>query len=130
QCVYPGVEHVGALDVVDIGIPAEAVAAVGPQTVLLEAAEVGSWLPRRPRAGHKGTFGHVLVIAGSRGKSGAALIAAEGAGRAGAGLTTLAGPAALQSVLEGHIREAMTAALPDDPSGTMALGDGGALREL
>ena len=130
QHVYPGAELVGALDVVDIGIPAEAVTAVGPRTALLEAAEVGRCLPRRPRAGHKGTFGHVLVIAGSRGKSGAALLAAEGAGRAGAGLTTLAGPAALQSVLEGHVREAMTAALPDDPAGTMALGDGGALAAL
>jgi len=130
QCVYPGVDYVGTLDVVDIGIPADAVAAVGPKTTLLEATEVGAWLPRRPRAGHKGTFGHVLVIAGSRGKSGAALLAAEGAGRAGAGLTTLAGPAALQSTLEGHVREAMTAALPDDPAGTMALGDGGALTEL
>jgi NAD(P)H-hydrate epimerase len=98
--------------------------------VLLGAAEVGRWLPRRPRSGHKGTFGHVLVIAGSCGKSGAALLAAEGAGRAGSGLITLAGPAALQPVLEGHVREAMTGALPDDPAGTMALGDGGALKAL
>jgi NAD(P)H-hydrate epimerase len=117
QCLYPGVEHTGRLEVVDIGIPAEALAAVGPRCALLDAAEVGRLLPRRARDAHKGTFGHVLVVAGSRGKSGAALLAAEAAARSGAGLTTLAVPASLQSVVEGHVREAMTAALPHEPSG-------------
>ena len=28
-------------------------------------------LAPRPRGGHKGTFGHVLVVGGSRGKTGA-----------------------------------------------------------
>src|SRR2546425_6793588 len=110
QVVYPGVDHTGILDVVDIGIPAAALAAVQPRTSLLEAGEVGRLLPVRPRDAHKGTFGHVLVIAGSHGKTGAALLAAEGAARAGAGLTTLAVPAALQPVFEGRGRELMTAA--------------------
>ena len=122
QCLYPGVEHSGRLAVVDIGIPADAVAAVGPKGMLLDAADVGRLLPRRPRDAHKGTFGHVLVVAGSRGKSGAALLAAEAAARSGAGLTTLAVPASLQPVVEGHVREAMTAALPHDPS-SAELGD-------
>jgi NAD(P)H-hydrate epimerase len=115
QCLYPGVEHTGRLEVVDIGIPAAAVAAVGPRAVLLETADVGRLLPRRPRDAHKGTFGHVLVVAGSPGKSGAALLAAEASARSGAGLTTLAVPAALQPVVEGHVREAMTTALPAEP---------------
>jgi NAD(P)H-hydrate epimerase len=125
--IHPGAELSGMLEVVDIGIAAGALLAHPPTTRLLEVAEVGRLLPVRARAAHKGTFGHVLVIAGSRGKSGAALMAAEGAARAGAGLTTLAGPASLQSVFEGQVREVMTEALPDGPDGAMSLGDGQAL---
>jgi NAD(P)H-hydrate epimerase len=124
QLTYPGVELTGLLAVVDIGIPEAAVAAVAPRTTLLEAEEVGRLLPPRPGDAHKGHFGHVLVIAGSRGKTGAALLTAEAAVRAGAGLTTLAVPATLQPILEGHVREAMTAALPDTGDGAADLGDG------
>src|SRR5438552_3841998 len=113
QVVYPGIDYTGILDVVDIGIPPAALAAVHPRTSLLERGEVGRLLPPRPRDAHKGTFGHVLVLAGSRGKTGAALLAAEGVARAGAGLTTLAVPGALQPVFEGRVREVMTAALPE-----------------
>jgi NAD(P)H-hydrate epimerase len=49
-------------------------------------------LARRPADSHKGTFGHVLVVAGSRGMSGAAILCASAAVRGGAGLVTLAAP--------------------------------------
>jgi hydroxyethylthiazole kinase-like uncharacterized protein yjeF len=130
QLIHPGVEHTGLLAVVDIGIPAEALAAVGPRVSLLERHEVGALLRPRPRDAHKGDFGHVLVIAGSRGKTGAALLATGGAARAGAGLTTLAVAASLQAILEGRVREAMTAALPDTGDGAAALADGGAVDAL
>src|SRR5262245_44369174 len=130
QVMYPGADLCGRLHVVDIGIPAEAVAAVGPRMRLLEAAEVGRLLPRRARDAHKGTFGHVLVVAGSRGKTGAALLASAAAARAGAGLTTLAAAGSLLPVLEGHVREIMTEPLPDGPDGTAALGDGLAIEHL
>ena len=45
--------------------------------------------PRRPVAGHKGTFGHVAILAGSLGYHGAAVLAARGAQRAQPGLITL-----------------------------------------
>ena len=44
---------------------------------------------RRPAAGHKGDFGHALLVAGSRGFQGAAVLAARGAQRAQPGLVTL-----------------------------------------
>jgi NAD(P)H-hydrate epimerase len=124
QLLYPGVEYTGELQIVDIGIPDAAVAAVRPRVTLLEEAQVGRLVKRRPRDAHKGTFGHVLVIAGSRGKTGAALLATGAAGRAGAGLVTLAVAARLQPIVEGHVRESMTAALPDDGEGVAALDDG------
>jgi NAD(P)H-hydrate epimerase len=130
QVLYPGLEHTGELEIVDIGLRRDAVDTVGATVHVLEPRTVGALLPRRPRNAHKGTFGHVLVIAGSRGKTGAALLATEGAGRAGAGLVTTASAAILQPTLEGHVREAMTAALPDGRDGTAALGDGVALLRL
>jgi NAD(P)H-hydrate epimerase len=54
-------------------------------------------LPRRPRDGHKGTFGTVLVVAGSHGMLGAAILAARGALRGGAGLVRCALPAELMA---------------------------------
>jgi hydroxyethylthiazole kinase-like uncharacterized protein yjeF len=45
--------------------------------------------PRRAVAGHKGSFGHVAIIAGSLGYHGAAVLAARGAGRAQPGLVTV-----------------------------------------
>jgi ADP-dependent NAD(P)H-hydrate dehydratase / NAD(P)H-hydrate epimerase len=45
--------------------------------------------PRRPVAGHKGTFGHLAILAGSLGYHGAAVLAARGAQRAQPGLITL-----------------------------------------
>ncbi len=45
--------------------------------------------PPRPPAGHKGTFGHLVIIAGSQGYHGAAVLAARGAQRAQPGLITL-----------------------------------------
>ncbi len=124
QLMHPGVEHTGHLVVVDIGIPPAAITSVGPRTTLLDERTVGEFLPRRPRDAHKGTFGHVLIVAGSRGKLGAALLATEAAARAGVGLTTLAVPATLQPLCEGKVREAMTAMLPDTGDGTAVLGDG------
>ena len=130
QLIYPGVEHTGLLAVVDIGIPPEALAAVQPRVSLLEQQEVGRLLAPRPRDAHKGTFGHVLLVAGSRGKTGAALLAAQGSARAGAGLVTLAVPATLQPALEARVREAMTVALGDTGAGAAALSDGAALEDL
>jgi len=45
--------------------------------------------PVRPVAGHKGSFGHLAIIAGSSGYHGAAVLAARGAQRAQPGLITL-----------------------------------------
>ncbi|MCL7744597.1 NAD(P)H-hydrate dehydratase [Guyparkeria hydrothermalis] len=50
----------------------------------------GLRLAARPRDGHKGSFGTVLIVAGNRGMPGAARLAAEGALRVGAGKVIVA----------------------------------------
>jgi NAD(P)H-hydrate epimerase len=110
---WPGCEFVGELVVVDIGIPRTLVEASQLATFFLDAAELFGRLRPRPEGGHKGTFGHALVVAGSVGKAGAALLCGEAALRGGAGLVTLAVPAVLQPATEGRVRELMTAGYAD-----------------
>ncbi len=104
----PGTHFVGQLVVVDIGIPPQAVEEAAIQTELLTGGEVGGWLPLRRSTAHKGTFGHLLVLAGSAGKTGAALLCANGALRAGTGLVSLAVPHDLNPIFETALAEAMT----------------------
>jgi ADP-dependent NAD(P)H-hydrate dehydratase / NAD(P)H-hydrate epimerase len=70
-------------------------------------------LAPRPPSGHKGTFGHVLVVAGSPGKSGAAAMSGLGALRAGAGLVNVASSAAAIPQIAAHAPELMTVALDE-----------------
>lgn len=71
-------------------------------------------LPERPKRGHKGSFGKLLVIAGSLDYAGAALLVCRAAGRAGAGLVTLAVPESLQPLFAAKVVEATTMGLPED----------------
>ncbi len=108
----PGKEWAGQLVVADIGIPPEAAASVS--TELLDQKQIVAWLPARPQSGHKGTFGHLLVLAGSRGKTGAAILACQGALRTGAGLVTLLAPGGLNDLYECALSEPMTVPLAGD----------------
>src|SRR5205085_11067087 len=81
---------------------------------LLDDEIVADLLPERPKRGHKGTFGKLLVIAGSLDYAGAALLVGSAGGRAGAGLVTLAIPESLQPLFAAKVLEATTMALPED----------------
>ena len=60
--------------------------------LLGQAEDFGGFPPARPAGGHKGTFGHLGIMAGSIGYHGAAVLAARGAARAQPGLVTLLTP--------------------------------------
>ncbi len=117
--LYPAAEHAGTVRVADIGIPGILRRDPALSVGLLEAADVAPAFPRRDAAAHKGTFGHVLVIAGSVGKTGAAALAALGALRAGAGLVTLAVPQSLNDAMEVKLTEVMTEPLPETEARSM-----------
>ncbi|HEX5607618.1 MAG TPA: NAD(P)H-hydrate epimerase, partial [Candidatus Binatia bacterium] len=114
EVIYPGIDYVGALIVADIGIAAQAVAEVNPDTELLERETVRRLVPRRGADTHKGSYGHVLVVAGSRGKTGAAILASRAAMRSGAGLTTLAAPRSLNNIFASSLIEVMTEPLGEN----------------
>jgi len=115
----PGRSLAGAVEVARIGIADDA-PGVEHRARLWTRGGAGRKLPRRPPDGHKGTFGHVLVVAGSEGKTGAAALAALGAARGGAGLVTIACPAGLNDILEVKCTEAMTAPVADTADRALA----------
>lgn len=88
--VGPGRDHSGEVVVADIGFPVGCVRALEGTGLALNAQLIGSLFPPRPRHVHKGTFGHVLVVAGAPGKVGAAILAGSAALYSGAGLVTVA----------------------------------------
>lgn len=118
--VGSGIDHAGAVHVVDIGIPSAYAAAVDSRISLLSQEEIRRALPGRPVSAHKGTYGHAGIIAGSVGKTGAAALAAKAALRVGAGLVTVATPASVNDTLEAKLLEAMTAPMPETKARTLA----------
>lgn len=89
-CQFPARGACGRITVAPLGIPDPGLD--GPMRRWLDKSLARGLLPARPIDAHKGTSGHLLVVAGSAGKSGAAMLACRAALRAGAGLVTLAAP--------------------------------------
>ncbi len=118
----PNCERAGELRVGAIGTPPEMLA--DDASLKLHWLEPGEFaeLPfkRRP-SGHKGDYGHALIIAGSRGKTGAAVLSAMGALRAGAGLVTVATPERVLPIVASHVPEMMTEPLTGTDADTISM---------
>lgn len=98
----------GEVIVADISIPEVAIEDEGVKLAVLTPREIQPLFPPRLAATHKGTYGHVAIVAGSFGKSGAAVLSARGAIRTGAGLVSVvADPQVAPLVNSGSI-ESMT----------------------
>jgi NAD(P)H-hydrate epimerase len=120
QVIYPGREYTGFLEVADIGIPEKAFAEADFRIELL-GKETGNWLPPRTPFAHKGTYGHLLLIAGSTGKTGAAILCSLGALRSGTGLVSLCIPYDLNHIIEASLWEAMTIPLQSRAQGFFSI---------
>ena len=113
---FPGAERTGEVATLSIGLPD----GVGQDRIALELLGpdwVASQLPPRPLDSHKGTYGHLLVVAGSRNYAGAACLAARAAHRAGAGLVTLATPRSVYPIAAAQLTETIHLPLPEDDEG-------------
>ncbi|MCB9797944.1 MAG: NAD(P)H-hydrate dehydratase [Alphaproteobacteria bacterium] len=86
QLLEPGADLVGELVVVDIGL-------IGEPSEVVAWLPTGAWvaerLPKRAEASHKGSHGHLAIVAGSAEMAGAAVLACMGARASGCGLITL-----------------------------------------
>jgi hydroxyethylthiazole kinase-like uncharacterized protein yjeF len=109
---------VGRVEIVDLGVAPErslALALKGqPLVHWLVRDDVARLLPVRGPTGHKGSAGHLLVIAGSAGKTGAALLAARAGLRAGSGLVTIATTRSAQAALDAKVVSEMTVTYADE----------------
>jgi len=119
--LFPGAEYAGKLYIEDIGFPQALLQSEKIKTNLIEKSDAIKLIPERPKYSHKGTYGHVLLIAGSKGKTGAAFMSAKACLMAGAGLVTIGIPESLMNIFQRRVTEEMTLQLPDKGNGTLSL---------
>lgn len=122
----------GQIEILDIGLDKEFIAQTSALAQIPVDSDIKFMLGTRPSFGHKGTFGHALLLAGSTGKAGAALLAAKSCLRSGAGLVTVRTPKDCVIPLQTAAPEAMCS--PDEhthhitdivkPEGFSAIGIG------
>jgi len=111
---------IGERIILEIGLHPEFLVDVRTDYHILTDNNIAAMRHSRGTFDHKGTFGHVLIIAGSEGKRGAALMATEAALRAGAGLVTLHTDKEGGRLIHQWLREAMVSL---DPSNDGSLTD-------
>lgn len=124
--------HTGQIDILDIGLDKEFVAKTSAIAQIPSDPDIDFMLGARPSFGHKGTFGHALLLAGSTGKAGAAILATQSCLRSGVGLVTVRTPKDCVIPLQTAAPEAMCS--PDEhahhltdivkPEGYTAIGIG------
>ncbi|MGG3466913.1 NAD(P)H-hydrate dehydratase [Neobacillus pocheonensis] len=110
-----GPKYVGEWKAVDISVPpsiAEELGLVMPNLITEEL--VKDSIPVRAKHGHKGTFGHALVLGGSRPYVGAPIFSAKAALYSGAGLVTLAVPKSIYPLAAAQNPESLFLPLPEE----------------
>lgn len=98
---------VGNFEVLDIGLDKNFIEKLDTQNYWLTTHKIKQIYKPRTRTGHKGTFGHALLVVGSFGKIGAAQLSAKAALRTGVGLLSIRTPKCGVEILQTAIPEAM-----------------------
>lgn len=124
---------VGEWFVVDIGLHSSFPGLKEMADRILDAELARCMLKKRSKFGHKGTYGHALLIAGSLGKLGAAILSSRASLRSGVGLLSVQIPHCGYGILQTAIPEAMVrpdrneyyiSELPEDFDNFSAVGIG------
>ncbi len=97
----------GKVHYFDIGLHPRYIENAETKNFLLTHIDIKSRIPYRIRSGHKGTYGHALIIAGSDDKAGAALLSSKACLKIGAGLVTAYLPAGSVSAINSYCPEIM-----------------------
>ncbi len=118
----PAAAAAGRIVAADIGLLAAEPAR--PEVDAIVSLDVAALFPRRDAAGHKGTYGRLVVVGGSAGMAGAPALASRAALRAGAGLVSVAAPDEVRSIVHLLCPEATTLSLDAVPAAADALAVG------
>lgn len=127
-------EYIGELKVLDIGLSAQKISETETPYEITTEADVAPLLKPRNPFGHKGTFGHALLMAGQHGMAGAAVLAARACLRSGVGKVTVRTPKSNNDILQIAVPEAvlsldanaehLSAPVDTEPYNAMAIGPG------
>ncbi|HLV91934.1 MAG TPA: NAD(P)H-hydrate dehydratase [Aequorivita sp.] len=101
-----------SFEILDIELDIDFIDKSAPLAQLISKYEAQTYYIHRDRFGHKGTYGHTVIIGGSYGKIGAVTLATSTAFRIGAGMVTAVVPKCGYSILQTSVPEAMV--LTDD----------------
>jgi len=112
---------VGELVVGDIGIPRSLFESEALRLEFLEKERIRPYFRKRERDSHKGSYGHLLILAGSLGKTGAAVMSGRAALRTGAGLVTVGTARSCLPIIARSTMELMTEPLAETPENTIAV---------
>lgn len=115
-------DHVGRLEVIQIGIPNDLTDKIESDLELITPFDLHPLFPRRPQTSHKGTFGHLLIVGGAAGFPGAVALAARAALRSGVGLVTVVVPRSIVSIVAGLAPEAMVHGVAETDIGSLDSG--------
>lgn len=118
--LLPGLDYYKYLVVLDIGFPVDLMMNAESEARLLSVSEIDRWIPQRNQSAHKGSEGHLLIIAGSKGMTGAALMCAKASIAMGAGLVTAACPESLLPLYAGGVLEMLTLPVAETTEGAIA----------
>ncbi|RMG69110.1 MAG: NAD(P)H-hydrate epimerase, partial [Bacteroidetes bacterium] len=112
--VTPAALACGEVVVLDIGIWPEVIVQLGIRREVLDLACGRAWYRPRRRDGHKGSYGHALLVGGSRPMAGAMVLSSEAALAGGAGLVTVLAPGSVRLPLLAQAPELMCRAFGDE----------------
>lgn len=90
-----------------IGLKSEYLKTINPDAYYVEKQDIKHLIKPRSHFGHKGDYGHALIVGGSKGMIGAPLLASKACLRTGAGLVTSLIPDTGYTVFQTAMPEAM-----------------------
>ncbi len=97
----------GIFHVLNIGLHQDFIDSEPTNFYFTTEEDIAPIIKKRERFDHKGTYGHVQIVAGSHGKIGAAVLASKASLRAGCGLVTTHIPNCGYRILQSTVAEVM-----------------------
>ncbi len=100
-------QTIGGWEMLDIGLDEDFISSIDTDYIYVNEESFEDIDLSRPKFSHKGTYGHVKVVAGSKGKIGAAVLCSKAAIRSGAGLVTTEVPECGIQIIQSAVPEVM-----------------------